>query len=128
MIEMHRVIDVFVDTLVIANVNVRMYMRRAVVSVRMRVDEEVVRLSRHPAHSIRSFPNQTGGGADAEQNQHDCHSEFHRQSEPGGVRNFEKNDRGADDEHGECVPESPYDTDTSGSGQAMFAAQNCSDG
>ena len=112
----------------ITHVDVRMHMRRAVVSVRVGVDEEFVRLRATP----RAFESLLSGPGwrrpDAEQNQHDCHREFHRQSEPGRDRNFENNDRGADYQHGECVPESPYDADTGGDGQAMFAAEDSSDG
>ncbi len=122
MIEMRRVIDIFVGILVITDVNVRMYMGRAVVSVRVRVDEEIVGLRRRPAHSMRSLPDQAGGCADAEQNQDDCHREFHRKSEPGRDRNFENDDRSADDQHGDGVAESPYHADARGDGEPTFAA------
>ncbi len=118
---MHRIVDFAVRT----EMDVRMRMRRAVVSVRVRMDEQAFRPT---AHSRRSFADQAGCGADAEQNQHDRDGEFHRESEPRRNRDFENDDRGPDYQHGDRVAESPYDADAGGDREAAFSAEDGSNG
>src|SRR6266436_431010 len=110
MVVMSRVAGFFVMTYVY----VLMHVRRAVVSVRVRMDEQICIARRPSMHSSRSFANQARCRAAAEENQHDCDREFHRESEPGRNRNFENYDRGADNQHGDGVAESPDDADAGG--------------
>src|SRR5277367_5857284 len=128
MIVMRRVIDVFVIVAMKIGVDVRMRMYRVVVSVRVRMDDQAVIARRTPAHSSRRAAHEARGSIDAEQYQHDCDREFHREPEPGWNRNFENYDRCPHYQHGQSVAESPHDTDAGGGAKAVFAAQDSGDG
>jgi hypothetical protein len=128
MIVMRRVIEIFVIVAMKIGVDVRMRMHRVVVSVRVRMDDQAVIARRTSSHSSRGAAHQARGRIGAEQDQHDCDREFHREPEPGWNRNLENYDRCSHYQHGHSVPESPYDTDSRGGTKAMFAAQDGGDG
>jgi len=128
MIVMRRVIEIFVIVAMKIGVDVRMRMHRVVVSVRVRMDDQAFIARRTPAHSIRRAAYQARGSIDAEQDQHDCDREFHREPKPGWNRNFENHDRRSHYQHRQSVAKSPYDTDSRGGAKAMFAAQDGGDG
>jgi hypothetical protein len=128
MIVMRRVIGICVIVAVKIEVDVRVRMRRVVVRVRVRMDDRAIIARRTSAHSSPRAAYQARGRIDAEQNQHDCDREFHREPEPGWNRNFENYDRRSHQQHGQSVAESPYDTDSRGGAKPMLAAQDSGDG
>ena len=100
--------------------NVRMAMRSTIVSMRMRMDDEVFRIARitrpTPEKTRSDSAHQGDEGAEAKQDQHDRDGEFHRETKPGRDGEFKNDHRGADREHGQGVPEAPYHADTGGRG------------
>ncbi len=124
MIVMRRVVNFVVCT----EVDVRMRMHCAVVRMCVRMDDQALITRRAAANPDRSFANYAGSRIHAEQNQHERYGEFHRESEPRRNGYFENYDRGADYQHGQRVPESPYDADARGDSEPAFAAEDCGHG
>src|ERR1700730_7069982 len=111
--------------------NVLMAMRSTIVSVRMRMDDEVLRIARiariarpTPQKTRSDSAHQGGERAEAKQDQHDRDGKFHRETKPGRDGDFKNDYRGADREHGYRVPEAPYHADTGGCSKTALAAED----
>src|SRR5260370_18777660 len=106
------------------NMNMRMRMRRARVRVRMSMDDQVFAIRRGSAHPACEFSHQASRRADPEQYQHYGDREFHRESESGRNSNFEDDDRGAHQQHGEGMAGSPYEAGSGDRQKTAVAAQD----
>ena len=97
-------------------------------SMRVRVISQRIRVAYGIAADVPGdAAYDAGGGADAEQDKHNRNPKFHRESKPGWYGDLEDDDRGADHQHRQRVAESPYDADSCGRADAMFAAQDGGD-
>ena len=65
--------------------------------------------------------------AEAQQDQHERDREFHREAKPDRHGKFEDDDRGANRQHGQRMPETPDHADPSGRGETALAAQDGGD-
>ena len=114
----------FAGCFVRIGMDVRMRMDRIAVRMGVRMDDQFGAGGRASAQSNHRVTNEICRRSDAQQDQHDCHGELHRQSKPRRDRNFENDYSRADDQHSQSMAEAPHHPDSRGDRKPSLAAQN----